>query len=155
MSEDAVKKEKNLQGIRGWLLLVAVGVVGAPIITGVSLAWMLPLISHLGDLVSYDSTLGFLVIFSTIGQVLLLLVAIIVVFKFFTKARVFPKLYIALLAFGIVLGVADLAMLNLLSPGETLEHSKNAARLGAQGFWSLVWGAYILKSKRVKATFIE
>jgi len=155
MSEDAVKKEKNLQGIRGWLLLVAVGVVAGPIMAGLSIVWTLPLLSHLSDLMSYNSTAGFLVLFSSIVQVLFLLMGILALFKFFKKDKVFPKLFIALLATGIVLGAADLAILNLLSPGETIEHSKNAARLGAQVFWSLVWGAYILKSKRVKATFIE
>jgi len=155
MSEDAVKKEKNLQGIRGWLLLVAVGVVAGPIFGGVLIALSLPLLSDLSDIISYNSTLGFWLIFFTIGNVLLLLMGILALFKFFKKDKVFPKLFIALLVAGMVLGVADLAILNLLSPEETIEHSKDAVRLGAQGFWSLVWGAYMLKSKRVKATFIE
>ena len=30
MSDDATKREKGLQGIRGWLLLVAAGVVAIP-----------------------------------------------------------------------------------------------------------------------------
>jgi hypothetical protein len=154
MSDDATKREKDLQGIRGWLLLVAVSVVTAPIMAGVTIAMVFPLLSSLSDLISYNSTAGFLVIFSAIGQVLFLLMGIFAIFKFFKKQKVFPKLFIALLATGIVLGAADLAILNLLSPGETIEHSKNAARLGVQGFWSLVWSTYMFKSKRVKATFI-
>jgi hypothetical protein len=161
MSNSSSKQEKDLQGIRGWLLVVAVGVIGAPIIAGIAAFQIFPFFSSgaWGNFMapshfSYNPTLGVLVGFIEIAYLVVALIGFIAMLKFFKKEKGFPRLYIAVIAVLMALGVADLMLVNLLYPGEPLGPDA-IPRLGSSWFWSLIWIAYIVKSKRVKATFIE
>ena len=122
--------EAQLVGIGGWLVLVAIGVCLTPLLLFGETVQALDKADHVTAVVS-----GALGIWGVVNAVL-----------FFKHKRHFPKAWIALnvvLAVLIVLG--------------TLVESDTSAKAQAVGplFWTVVWVAYMLRSRRVKATFVQ
>lgn len=155
--------EENVEGIGGWLVLVALGVVFSPI------RIVLELFSIYSGLFS-DGTWEFLTTPSTelyhplwapiiLGELFingaLVLAWIVAIFLFFSKKRIFPKWYIGILLFTLVFIILDAFAIKVVLPSEPAFDDETAKELVRSIIASLIWIPYMLVSKRVKATFIK
>ena len=153
---------KNLEGIGGWLLLVAFGLVVTPIrIALVLLQTHLPMFSDgtwdaLTSSTSehYHSLWAPLIIFEIVGNMLVIFLALATLCFFFMKSKYTPRLAITWLTFGLTFVVADYAfaqqiplIANQPADPETIKEVVRSI-VGAS-----IWVPYFLVSKRVKATF--
>lgn len=155
--------EENVEGIGGWLVLVALGVVFSPI------RIVLELFSIYSGLFS-DGTWEFLTTPSTelyhplwapiiLGELFingaLVLAWIVAIFLFFSKKRIFPKWYIGILLFTLVFIILDAFAIKVVLPSEPAFDDETAKELVRSIIASLIWIPYMLFSKRVRATFIK
>ena len=149
MASETSKDKENLEGIGGWLILLAIGVVLGPLFTVSAFADFEPgnfyQIIRRGDFVGNSY---FLLIASV---VLMLLLQSYTAFLFFTKASTFPKFQIGVLAGNVVVSFFDHAFLAAIGVAQ------DEAVRGIFGtiMAAAVWIPYLLRSKRVKATFVN
>ena len=146
------RKEGTIRaGLRGWLIVFAVVVIGIP-----ALRLFLFIDSVVPDLMSgtrgSDSSATFKL--ATFG--FLLLAEIALIFMFFRQMRLFPKLYmaicflrIALLVFGFFI-LSNIAFLDILSIP-----LRPYLIIGAVIAFNLILVLYLWSSERVEATFIK
>jgi len=154
------------QGLRGWLLLVGVGVVLSPFrfivdFTGTAASYFssavwLETATPQGE--AYHPLYGPLLMFEMVVNVLLIGLSVVACYLYFARRRLFPRIYITLL----------LASTSVLILDEVLGgHVISAAGLDAgadadstKAIWGgilgcAIWCPYMLKSRRVKSTFLE
>lgn len=158
MSED-----KKLEGIGGWLILVAIGLVVTPIRIVLLIIGTYPDIFSSGTW-EFLTTLGseaYSPLWAPIiaGEILincgLLLVWLYMAYRFFTKRKDFPKWYIGVAVFSLLFIVADAFSIKLVLPGEPVFDSDTIKELMRSVVMVAIWVPYMLVSKRVKATFIK
>ena len=153
----------ELQGLGGWLILVGFGLCLGPIIRIVTLSsgwesyfsqsvWQSVAMPQ-GD--AYHPFYAPLLILEMLGNIGLFGVNILALALFFTKRRVFQKLFIAML-------ITNALFLILDDVGVALVFSKRATSEAAnhkdaiRAVWAaLIWCPYMVKSRRVKATFTK
>jgi len=85
----------------------------------------------------------------------LILAWLYIVYKFFTKSSDFPKWYIGIAVFSLVLIVADAFAIKLVLPNESVFDTDTIKELMRAVIMVVIWVPYMLVSKRVKATFIK
>jgi hypothetical protein len=145
--------KKDLTGIGGWLILVAIGQVIGPI-------------ALLGQVARYMSTPEYSVAWKTLplamgGEFALnsayFLFAIWCSINFFRKRTTFPALFIWELWLGVALPIADILLVALassLSADELVDASSMREVIRAF-VMAVIWTCYTLKSRRVRNTFVE
>lgn len=155
-------EEKDLKGIRGWLILIAISIVFSPI----KLLTLLPKYSEIfsngawqalttqGSEV-YNPFWAPILIFEIIGNIGMLLAWLYLGYLFFSKKILFPKAYIALAIFGLVFILADAFAVKLILPNEPVFGPDTTKEVFSALFMVVVWVPYMLRSKRVKATFVN
>ncbi|MDY0015967.1 MAG: DUF2569 family protein [Bacteroidales bacterium] len=135
------------KGLEGWLTLVILGLF----ISAGRLGYEFITIFSGGT--DYSGIGGWL-FYDTITMGGLTALAIYLIYLFFKKNKKFPKFYIIFLISLMVVNIITVVALSSydLEAGAMDEYFENAGRsvLGA-----IIWGLYITKSKRVKATFVE
>jgi hypothetical protein len=137
-----------LEGISGWLILIAISLVFTPFtIVRNAISIDLPALSH-GTLGGSLGGLLFLV-----KDVAILSALILLNWLFYTKNRLFPKLMIAF-----HLGLLGIHVLEHVALAASLPQSA-VRSLSRPVFGSLlscaIWIPYLLISRRVKATFVH
>lgn len=152
------------QGLGGWLILPALGLLLTPITMVLQLrnevlpeltpeAWVA--LTSPGS-PAYNPRLVLLVGVELITNACLLLFVFWVIWKFFTKSRQLPKLYIIWVVVGLAVQAVDLGLAmsipviasQLTFPGAY----KDLARSIVQ---CLIWIPYFLSSRRVSNTFVN
>lgn len=149
------------EGIRGWLILVAFGVLISPF-------------TMLRDIIYNYRTLfvdGTWTQMTTQGSdlyhpfwapflcaeisinVVMLLVWTYMIYLLFSKKKAFPKWYIRAQAASLVILVADALALQVVRPDMPLVDAETRKALVQTVVSVCVWVPYMLVSKRVKATF--
>ncbi len=138
----------ELAGIKGWLVFPAVGLVIGPVISVVSLV---PALSMFEDM----KRAGFGGIYTTaiLFDTALILFMFYAAAIFFQKKSHAPSVMIALFISGFLVPLI-LAGLGFSQDAEpfALEYAKATARASAA---AIIWIPYFLRSKRVKATFVN
>jgi hypothetical protein len=136
-----VGDEREFVGIRGWLLVVAIGVCITPFI----LAWQI-----WQTLISNDWS-GMPPVQIGIGGAIVGLIGGALVgwgvynaVLFFRRRRIFPWAWTGLN--GVLVLVAVIG---------AISDPKEAAGLSSIVFWTVVWGVYLFRSRRAKATFVR
>ena len=155
--------EEKLEGIGGWLLLVAVGIIFSP----------LRIIFQLFPLYSDIFTDGYWEILTTPGtdayhvmwapillvemgtNLVLIFVWLFIIFLFFSKKRAFPKWYIGIVVFTLLFLVFDAFAIKLVLPNEPTFDSETVKEISRTLISCVIWIPYMLISKRVKATFVK
>ncbi|HEX7079619.1 MAG TPA: DUF3857 domain-containing protein [Gammaproteobacteria bacterium] len=149
-------------GIRGWLLLAALGMIVTPIATAAALVSWLPLIEAetwygLPNVVQegYGASVHAVALGVLVLSTLLVIASVAAAVLFFKKRTSAPVVFIALLWFGIVLNGSVLVWATYagLDVG-----SDPAARIGEVARTILIaaaWTVYMLRSRRVRATFVR
>ncbi len=149
--------EQRLNGLGGWLILVAIGLILAPfvriytLIDGAggyfSLSVWQTVAMPTGA--SYHPLYGPILAFELISNVVLLGLNVLLLCLFFSKRQAFPRAFIlTICALALFLILDDIGV-SILSIKTNASHT-DAIR---GGFYACIWTWYMLKSKRVKTTF--
>jgi len=156
-------EEENLEGIKGWLILIAIGIVITPVRMVMSI---LPTYSEIfstgiwdalttqGSEV-YNSLWAPILILEILGNSGMLLVWLYIAYLFFSKKIIFAKWYIGIAIFSLAFIVADAFAIKLVMPDEPVFDPDTTKELFRSLFMVAVWVPYMLLSKRVKATFVN
>ncbi|WP_159462028.1 DUF2569 domain-containing protein [Salirhabdus sp. Marseille-P4669] len=158
-----VIKEKTYKGIGGWLILVIISLILTPLL---SLLYIVESIIPILD--SYNWTLikaadrtallEPLLYFELIINSLLIIVPLLLLFMMFKKSRKFPKFMIIYLVTALILNLIDagaaLYVFNDYGVGEEVNNEIYQS-IARTFIFMGIWIPYFLKSKRVKATFLE
>lgn len=96
-----------------------------------------------------------LLIFEVLGNNLLLGLNVLTICLFFAKRRIFPRAYIVLVASNVALLMTD-ELAGSRIPFVAAESDPSSRReLFRVAAYAVIWVAYMLKPKRVKATFVR
>lgn len=156
-------KTKNPEGINGWLILVAIGMVLAPIRIVFTLLTTYPQIFSSGTWEAlttkgsegYNPLWGPIIIGELSINIILLMLLLYLAYLFFSKSRNFPKWFIGIAIFSIVFIVADAFAVKMVAPDEPVFDSDTIREFAHSVIVAVIWVPYMLVSKRVKATFIK
>jgi hypothetical protein len=153
---------KQYDKIGGWLILVAIGLILAPIrLLVVLFKDLLPALST--DAWSRLTTPGTeayhplwapLLLFEIIGNCLFILFPIIIAVFFFQRRRFVPTLIIVLLLANLVFVTIDYFAADLIPFVAAQEDIGSLVEVIRVLIASAIWVPYFLVSKRVKATFV-
>jgi hypothetical protein len=151
------------RGLDGWLILVGFGLCVAPIRLGYELlvdwegyfslyTWQMVAVPQ-GEL--YHPLWGPLLLFEVTANVWLLGLSLLAPWLYFGRRKQLPAVFIVFIIGNALVLVADTWWGSFI-PAVAAESGENPWRDPIrQASYSLLWTAYMLKSKRVKATFIE
>jgi len=155
-------EEKKYEGIGGWLILVGVGLTFSlirsvyfifttypPFFTnGILKALITP------DSGTYNLSLAIFVIGELVANVGLMLSSSYLVFLFMKRRVQFPAWFIGVMAANLVFIVLDPSILKLIRPEYPVFEEAVLVSIGRNAAVCLIWIPYMLRSERVKATFI-
>ncbi len=158
-----MSEEKSLEGIGGWLIIVAISIVISPIravVIGVTTyvpifssgAWQ-ALTTQGSDV--YNPLWAPIIIGEILINSALIVAWLYMAYKFFTKSSAFPKWYIGIAIFSLVFIIVDAFSIKLVLPNEPVFDSSTRQELMRSLIMVVIWVPYMLVSKRVKATFIK
>ncbi len=152
----------KLRGIRGWLILVAIGVIVTPIrLVATYLPVYVPLFT--GDTWRALTTVGSeayhplwrpLLIGEITFNSALVAASVYLAYLFFSKHHLFPRFYIGIVVVSLVFIPLDAWLLSFVLPNEPVFDSGTAKEFAKTLFVGLIWVPYLLFSKRVKKTFV-
>jgi transglutaminase-like putative cysteine protease len=159
----ASPEDHRLTGLGGWLVLIGLGLCVAPLIRLVTVGqhWEGYFSVQVWQVVampkgaSYQPLYGPLLIFELLGNTVLLGLNLLALCLFFSKRRAFPRIYITFILFNaLFLILDDTGSAQLLSRQATATVSsyRDSARAT---FYAVIWTAYMLRSRRVRLTFVK
>ncbi|UJX25476.1 DUF2569 domain-containing protein [Pseudoalteromonas sp. CF6-2] len=158
-----VQADKDLVGIKGWLILVAIGVVISPLrVFYESINTFKPifttdmwqrLTSQFGDM--YHPLWEPLLIIEILFNVTLFFASLYLIVLFFKHKKAFVSWYLAILLGSLAFIVLDAFVVSLLVPSVSIFDSEMKTMLMRGVIQALIWGPYMLLSQRVKATFVK
>lgn len=153
---------EKLKGLKGWLIIVGIGLILGLLRKIIVACIDLPPIFSSGVLEAltttgskvYNPALAYYVTAELIINACLLLANVILIYLFFTKKRIFPKFYIIVAITTLVLVLADALFFKFIIPSEIIFDKETLKELFRAFATCVIWVPYMLKSKRVKATFV-
>jgi len=153
---------KQYDKIGGWLILIAIGLIFAPIrLLVVLFKDLLPALSvdtwsrlTTPGTESYHPLWAPLLLFEILGNCLFILFPIIIAVFFFQRKRFVPRLIIVLLLANLVFVAIDYFAANLIPFVAAQEDMGSLVELIRVLIASAIWVPYLLVSKRVKGTFV-
>lgn len=153
---------RGLQGIRGWLLLVALGLCLQPLILLKTLrdnarafepeTWR---VLTMPGARAYHPLWAPLLIAEVVVNAALLVGVAVLLYLFFTTKRVFPRAAIAFMAASFVVTLGDYAFTGAIPAARAQFTAKEAADIGRSALATAIWIPYFLRSRRVAATFVH
>jgi hypothetical protein len=160
--------ENNLKGLGGWLVLVILGlfvsvlfqVYGAYESVNMFIDGTVEFLSDPSSEV-YIPGYGGLLKFEFIAEIIFLAAGTYLIYLFFKRSKKFPKYYAPFLIIVAIYVILDYAILSSVSVSGEVQQviddilSEQGGEIGRAVIGALIWGSYMKKSKRVKATFVE
>jgi len=154
--------EAALTGIGGWLIPVGIGLVARPVMSVVNLVRLAPALSagawdRLTDPsgAAYHPLWASVLLFEVAANVAIAVASVLLTALFIQRRRSFPRAFVALLAAQAVVILVDLAGAALV-PGGDAGSPASGVRLAVSALASsAVWICYVLRSRRVKLTFVR
>ena len=151
--------EKTYEGIGGWLILVAIALIRAPILFSVTLfRSVFPLLRHetwvaltTKDSEAYHPLWAPVIVSELVVNVIFLALAFLALILFFRRKRLFPKFMIGLMLANVIWGIL-LAFVYRKIPAMAEESLFDVETVG-QIIACAIWIPYFLVSKRARATF--
>ena len=158
-----MSEEKNLEGIGGWLILVAIGIVVTPIRIVMLIIATYPEVFSSGtwEALTTQGSEVYSPLWAPIliGEILincgLILAWLYLGYKFFTKNKGFPNWYIGIAVFSLVYILADAFAIKLVLPSEPVFDPATTKELMRSVMMVVIWVPYMLVSERVKTTFVK
>jgi hypothetical protein len=152
----------ELKGLDGWLILVGISVILTPIRllpnffseaeliwTSVSWAFLFdPAVESIVRLTSY------LLIFEFTYGAILMGLLLVQIYLFFTKHKKFPRFFIAILILFLIFKPIDSFFISYLYPTESIFNAEAIFSYLYNSIYAMIWIPYMLRSKRVKNTFV-
>jgi len=155
LSPYARREPRPLSGIGGWLLFPAIAAIVFPVVFLAIITSSFSAQGQYGWLFIEYPHLWTMTQIEVGGSLALLLLSLVVTFTFFTRRRIAPRLYIALLgAFVLLRLILLLASIPLWDPITGLATDMIADTVVAAAAGGL-WGAYFVRSERVRTTFVR
>lgn len=153
----------NLKGLRGWLVLLGFGLVFGVIRLIIELINLYkPYINtNLFDILAnpasekYISNFKFLFYFEIIYNVFLILFMIYTIYLFFTCSKKFPPRLIFILLVHLVYYPLDAIAASIVIPNQSAFDAATMKDLFKSVVYAAVWIPYLIKSERVKNTFVN
>jgi transglutaminase-like putative cysteine protease len=154
--------DENLQGIRGWLILPAIGVVVAPLRLFVDFAQSVP--TYAADNWAFLTTAGSTAYHAMWAPVLLyelganlaqIVFSLLLAVLFFKKRSSAPLVYVGFLCGVVIVQITDFALAKTIPAAATAIGPQDWSSLTRIVASLVIWGAYFLSSRRVKATFVN
>jgi len=161
---------KELKGLGGWLILVAIGLVLGTCYWAYGIYQDVTLfndgtVQFLSDPSSSVNIRGYseLLKFELIGEITMIAITVWLFSLFFSKSRQFPLYYTAFLIAIVMFAVLDYLLVLSASTGASPDFRKSleetlsgqASQIPRSAIGALIWGFYMKKSERVKATFVN
>lgn len=155
--------KNDLKGLGGWLILIGIGVVISPfslaaelmpLYYGIFTDGIFEILTTQGS-EAYHVMWGPLIVFETVFNSLLILVSCYLIYLYFSKHYMFPKVYIAIVIFSLVFIPFDAWLASFVLPDEPMFDPATTKEFTRTIFTTVIWVPYMLISKRVKATFVE
>jgi hypothetical protein len=148
--------DPQLVGLSGWLILPAISLCISPF----AIAWGLKDLLYIFSAAQWSVlieemsvALLMLIVVEVIANIVMIVLSLFLIAMFVTRRRGFPKLFIGFYLFATLFIGADLLVPYLLSmPGMELEATEVGDFIRLV-FYTILWSAYFIRSKRVKATF--
>ena len=154
--------DARLQGLRGWLILVAIGLCLQPLVLVKTLA------DNLGAFKpetwqalttpgsrAYHPLWAPLLVAEVAVNVGLLLGSGILLYLFFTKKRFFPRAVIGFMVLSLVVVLADNAAVSAIPQARAQVGPSEYNQIVRAVIAAAIWIPYFLRSKRVHATFVN
>jgi hypothetical protein len=163
MNDEATSQSRGPTGLGGWLILVALGLVGSVISGVIALSDdYLPMfrdgtweqLTTFGSAAYHSLWAPFL-----IGEIVWTVAAVGaqagLVILLFQRSHRFPTFFIVVAVANLLLTIVDLGLSSLVPPPEPIFSVVNGELLAGPLAYALVWVPYMLVSERVKNTFVE
>jgi transglutaminase-like putative cysteine protease len=150
-------------GLGGWLILVGIGILATPIVVATTMqrVWSLFSVANWHDLTAptgarYSPGMQVYLIYVICFNAALVAGSVLLTFLFFQRRRSFPRVYIWFLVFSTVTSVAS----NILNSSLGVQGADKAGSAVVQSIIQAciqlgIWIPYMLKSGRVKNTFVR
>lgn len=153
----------ELVGLRGWLILVGFSLIISPLlILYLLLTVHLPIFSDGTFALLTDSSnelyiQGFspLLSFEILGNIIFIFTCIYLVILFFRKSKSFPVFFIYYRLGYCVFLTLDIIFAKMVFPSEIILDPITLRDLIGAYLGTIIWIPYMLRSKRVKLTFIS
>lgn len=162
---DPDPEEQRLRGLGGWLILIGFGLCLGPVTRLVmlgrnwegyfSIAVWQSVAMPQGDL--YHPLHGPLLIFEILSNTLLLGLNLLALGLFFSKRRAFPRVFILMVVLNVCFVLLDdfcCKQIPSLESATTVANRTMSEGVRA-AIYAIIWGLYMLKSRRVKVTFVN
>jgi len=142
----------ELEGIGGWLILVAIQLAVAPFAMAYSIYSDFNVLndSRYAQILSDHPGAANMLVSEIIARIFFIVAVIVLNYLFYSKSKIFPSVMIGYLFLQMIVVLGqNYTMSALLGPGQY-----SFASGGAIGGFS-IWTTYLSRSKRVKATFVR
>jgi len=150
------------QGLGGWLILVAIGLIISPIRIGIIELTLLGIFvdgtwSVLSNSASefYNPTLSLIIPIEFMFNLAFIFGFIFLIYLFFTKSSNFPRWYIAVYLANLIVIILDAVAVKIAVPGQPLFDTQTTGEFLRSLAACVIWVPYMFKSKRVEATFVN
>ncbi len=159
----AAEQDERLRGLSGWLILVGVGVVLAPLRMLATFAPIyFPILTDgtwqaltVEGSEAYHPLWAPIIVGELVFNLGLLGASGYLIYLFFSKSYLFPQTYIAIVLVSAVFIPLDAWVVTFVLPDEPMFDPATARDFGRVFVGALIWIPYMLVSRRVKATFVE
>jgi len=163
MTQNDTQTTNALEGIKGWLIFVGIGIVLAPLRLAVSINEAFKPLFESGTWEklttvgsdSYIPNFQALIVAEGIYNACLMMALIYLIYLFITKSKNFPKLFIAIGVVSVIGLIVDSYLVTLVIASAELFDAETAKELAKTIVGYGVWIPYMLKSERVKNTFVK
>lgn len=157
------EENEKLQGIGGWLILLAIGLVMSPVriiiliyqtYSDIFTTGSWEMLTTPGNdayhplwkpILSSELAINFAII----------IFSIVLIYVFFSKKKIFPKLFVAFALFSFFFIIADSYAVTLVLPDEQMFDEETIKELSRSLTAIVVWVPYLYISRRAKNTFIN
>lgn len=156
-------QSKVKSGLRGWLLLIGMGLVYGPIHILEVLLKIYPAIFKNGTLEAlttsgskfYHPFWAPYIFGEIVFNAVILLASFYLIYLFFSKKLLFPKLYIYLTVGSMIGVIIDTMLIKVVLPNKVIFDLNTLTPVAETVLKVLIFVPYITISKRVKATFLN
>lgn len=149
------------RGLGGWLILLAIVLLVSPIRTLITLNNdILPFFQESWQALTTPGSEAYhhlwapLIVFEIVGNTIIIILNLILIFLFFTKSYRFPKLFIIFAISYLVFVVADFFFADLI-PAVGEKNDPATVKELVRAIIGTAWIPYFMVSKRVKSTFVR
>jgi transglutaminase-like putative cysteine protease len=152
-----------LEGLGGWLVLVGIGLFVNPVYRCAQLVqnWEGWFSAEVWQGVAmptgqqYHALFGPLLIFEVLGNIALVAFNILLISMFLARRRAFPMAYIVMFALSVLFMLADEIAGNMIPVVAAKSNATSGGELARAVVAGAIWSTYMLRSRRVKETFVR